>query len=81
MGHVTVLICFQGISAHERSRRSTAPSLHAPRMARPKPMSWRETAEKRQPGCAVSPECHDDDQGNDGALQEALADAGLFGDN
>lgn len=37
--------------------------------------------EERQPGLAVSPECHDDDQGNDGALQEALADARLFWDN
>lgn len=29
----------------------------------------------------TSPERHDDDQGDDGALQEALADAGLFRDN
>lgn len=31
--------------------------------------------------CSLSPERHDDDQGDDGSLQEALADAGLFRDN
>lgn len=29
----------------------------------------------------ILPECHDDDQGDDGALQEALADARLLWDN
>lgn len=35
----------------------------------------------QNPRGGISPECHDDDQGNDGALQEALADAGLLRDN
>lgn len=43
-------------------------------------MSWREMV-KQQPGYMVSPEGHDDDQGNDGALQEALTDTGLLWDN
>lgn len=70
-------------SLEDAVRRETTPENCASKNCQ---FGWRslnraDEMEGGRPGCVVPPEGHDDHQGNDGALQEALTDAGLLRDD